>query len=85
MEKVNFKKVLSIVKFHATVMARGFARTLYGAAVAGLILIAGYGFVVIQSETGYAAVCDFVAAIATAVVALSNMYFIGQKKRGGKR
>lgn len=85
MEKVNFDKVLSNVKFHACVVARGFVRTLYGAAVAGLILTAVYGFVAIKSETGYAAVCDFVAAAATLVVALGNMYVLGTKKRGVKK
>ena len=85
MEKVNFDKFLKNAKVHASVMARGLGRTLYGTAVAGLILIAVYGFVVIQTEEGYAAVFDFIASIATLIIALGNMYLLGSKKRGGKK
>lgn len=85
MNKIDFKKVLGTVKFHASVMARGFARTLYGTLVTVLLFAAGYIFVVIKSEAGYSAVCDFIAALAAVVVALTNMYFMGGKKRGGKK
>ena len=85
MEKVDFSKVLKDIKFHASVLARGFARTLYGALVAGLLAVAVYGFILIKSETGYLAVCDFIASTATLAVAMSNMYVMGKKKRGGKK
>jgi predicted lipid-binding transport protein (Tim44 family) len=77
--------LLEQMKLHFGIMARGLARTLYGTLIAGLIGTAIYGFVLINSESGYAAVFDFVAAIAVLVVALCNMYFLGNKRKGGKK
>ena len=85
MSNVNFGKVLKQVKFHAGIVVRGLARTLYGTVVAGLIAVAIYGFILIKSEGGYAAVFDFIAACATLVVALANAYVLGSKKRGAKK
>jgi hypothetical protein len=85
MRNVNFKRVLKQVKFHADIMLRGLARTLYGALIAGLIAFAVYGFVLIKSEGGYAAVFDFIAACATLMVALANAYVLGNKRRGAKK
>lgn len=84
MEAVQIKKAWKAVKFHAKIAWRGFCRTLYGAAVAGLIAMAFYGFVALTSETGWTAVCDFIASCATLVVALLNMYLIGERKKGAK-
>lgn len=84
MEKVEFVKVWNGFKFHAAVMLRGFARAIYGALVAGLFLFAVYGFIATESEAGYVAVCDFIVATATLVLALGNVYLMGAK-RGGKR
>lgn len=85
MKKVDMKKVLKQVKFHASVVVRGLGRTLYGALIAGLIAFAVYGFVLIKSEGGYAAVFDFIASCATLIVALANAYVLGCKKRGSKK
>ena len=82
MEAVRIKMALANINFHLQIMWRGFCRTLYGAAVAWLIAIAIYGFVSVTTETGWTAVCDFVASCATLVVALSNMYFMGGRKKG---
>lgn len=84
MEAVQIKKALKTFEFHARIAWRGFYRTLYGAAVAGLIALAIYGFVSVTSETGWTAVCDFIASCATLVVALLNMYLMGCKKKGAK-
>ena len=84
MEKVQIKKAWEAVKFHAKIAWRGFYRTLYGAAVAGLIAMAIYGFVSVTTEAGWTAVCDFIASCATLVVALSNMYLLGGRKKGAK-
>ena len=81
----KFSKVLKQVGFHADILLRGLARTLYGAFVAGMIAFAIYGFVLIKSEGGYAAVFDFIAACATLLVALGNAYLLGGKKRGAKK
>lgn len=84
MEKAEIKRVFAKVKFHAKIAWRGFCRTLYGAAVAGLIALAIYGFVSVTTETGWTAVCDFIASCATLVVALSSMYLMGGRKKGSK-
>ena len=84
MEAVQIKKAWKTVKFHAKVAWIGFCRTLYGAMIAALTAMAVYGFVALTSETGWVAVWDFVASCATLMVALSNMYFIGTNKKGGK-
>lgn len=84
METVQIKKAWKTFKFHAKVAWRGFYRTLYGAAVAGLIAFAVYGFISVTIETGWTAVCDFIASCATLVVALSNMYLMGGRKKGAK-
>lgn len=84
MEAVKIKKFLAAVRFHTRIAWRGFCRTLYGAAVAGLIALAVYGFVSVTTETGWTAVCDFIASCATLFVALLNMYVMGCKKKGAK-
>ena len=84
MEAVQIKKAWKAVKLHAKIAWRGFYRTVYGALVAGLVAMAIYGFASVTTETGWAAVCDFVASCATLVVALSNMYLMGGRKKGAK-
>lgn len=84
MEATNIKKAWKAIKFHSKIAWRGFCRTMYGAAVAGLIALAAYGFVSVTTETGWTAVCDFIASCATLVVALLNMYVMGCKKKGAK-
>ena len=84
MEATQIKKTWKSVKFHSKVAWRGLCRTVYGAAVAGLIAMAIYGFVSVTTETGWTAVCDFIASCATLVVALLNMYVMGCKKKGAK-
>lgn len=81
----NFEKFLKQAKFHFGIVVRGLARTLYGTLIAGLIGTAVYGFILINSENGYAAVFDFIAAIAVLVIAVCNMYFLGSKRKGGKK
>lgn len=84
MEAVQIKKAWKTFKFHAKIAWRGFYRTLYGAAVAGLLAMAVYGFVSVTTETGWTAVCDFIASCATLIVALANMYWMGCNKKGAK-
>ena len=84
MEKAQINGAWKVFKFHTKIAWRGFCRTLYGAAVAGLIAMAIYGFVSVATETGWAAVCDFIASCATLVVALLNIYVMGSKKKGEK-
>ena len=83
--KIKFQNAMITAGFHATNLLRGLVRTIYGALIAGLFGIAFYGFVSIASEDGYIAVCDFIASVATLVVAVCNMYCIGMKKGRGKK
>ena len=84
MEAVQIKKAWKVAKFHTKIAWRGFYRTVYGAAVAGLIALAVYGFVSLTTETGWTAVCDFVASCAKLIVAMCNGYRIGCNKKGAK-
>ena len=82
MEAIQIKKAWKAFKFHTKIAWRGFYRTLYGAAVAGLIALAVYGFASVTTETGWTAVCDFIASCATLIVALANMFLMGGRKKG---
>lgn len=82
---MKFKNILEQAKFHGSIVLKGFVRTVYGALISGLLAIAVYGFISINGEAGYMAVGDFVASCATLVVAMCNVYFLGMKKRGGKK
>ncbi len=82
---MKFKKFMKQFLFHLRVVARGLARTIYGAFIAGLIAFAIYGFTVIKAEDGYAAVFDFVASCAVLIIALVNAYALGIKRKGGKK
>jgi hypothetical protein len=77
--------LLEQAKFHLGIVLRGLARTLHGAFITSLIAFAVYGFVLIGKEEGYAAVFDFVASLAVLVVALCNVYLLGNKRKGGKK
>ena len=76
--KTKFQNAMITAGFHASILLRGLGRTLYGALIAGMFGIAFYGFV--ANEDGYIAVFDFIASVATLVVAVCNMYCIGLKK-----
>lgn len=84
MGKLEAKKVLRIAKDGAKNLVRGLVRTVCGAAVAGLVSLAVYGFATLSSESGWTAVFNFIASCATLCVALSNMYLLGTRKRGRK-
>ena len=78
---MSFKEVMEVTGFHSLVLLRGFIKTLYGAATAGLIAFAVYGLAAIPTEGGYAAVCDFVTALASLIVAVLCMYTFGCRKQ----
>lgn len=81
----EIRKAMAHIKFHGSIVLRGFARTVYGALTAGLLGCAVYGFICTKGEAGYVAVIDFVASCATLVVALCNLYVMGMKKRGARK
>ena len=68
------------VKFHVRIFLRGFCRAIYGAVIACMILLSVHGFVSVGGETGWIAVCDFIAACSAMVAALANMYLFGISK-----
>ena len=82
---MSFKEVMQMIGFHCAILLMGFVKVLYGAAIAGLIGLAVYGFAAIPYEDGYVAVCDFIAAITTLTVALTSMYAFGRKRKKGGR
>lgn len=82
---MKFNNVFKMAKHHTNILLRGIARTIYGAFITGLFGVAIFGFVLIKGEAGYAAVFDFIAAIATLIVALANAYALGCKRKGGKK
>lgn len=84
MDKIKFQNAMESIRFHGSIILRGFARTLMGALIAGLIAVAIYGFICIASEDGYIAVFDFIASVATLLVAVCNMYCLGKKGRAKK-
>ena len=80
MKKIDFLEVTAGVRFHGGIILRGLMRVLSGTLIAGLFVLAYYGFVSIKSEAGYIAVFDFVASCATLVVAVCNVYLLGIKR-----
>ena len=85
MNESKFKTTMKLIGFHIRNLLRGLGRTLYGTFIAGLLGFAVYGFVIIGSEDGYAAVFDFIASCAILLFALGNAYLLGCNKRGKKR
>ena len=85
MEAVKIKMAFENIKIHARILFRGLLRTVYGSVVAILLATSIYRFVSVSVEIGWAAVFDFIAACATMVVALENMYFMGGRKKGGTK
>lgn len=83
----KFKIAAKRIGFHVLVILKGLAKVLYGALMTGITALAVYGFVAVPTEGGYAAVLDFVGAMACLTVALGGMYLIGGKKKnnGGKK
>ena len=65
------------VKPHMRIFCRGFCRAIYGSAIACMILLSVHSFVSVGGETGWIAVCDFIAACSAMVAALANMYLFG--------
>lgn len=84
--KGNSKNASGCIRYHGKILFQGAVRMVHGTAIAGLMALAIYGFVMIPSEGGYIAVCDFIGSIATIAVALNCMYSLGSnKKKGAKK
>lgn len=78
--------MMNAIAFHARVLGKGFVRMLIGAMTAGFIGLAGYGFMAIPSEGGYAAVVDFLFSVIFLVIAFVGIYVMGgNPKKGGRK
>lgn len=84
MNKKDINKVTRCAYRHGKILLRGLIRTLYGALTAGLAGVAVTTFAAIPMEGGYIAVCDFIAAVATMMVALCCIYDSGRLSRRKK-
>lgn len=82
---MDVRNAVREIAYHVKVLVRGFGRVVYGTAVAGLFGLAVYGFTAIPAEGGYVAVCDFIAAMATLVIALNGMYACGARRKKNGR
>ena len=81
MTKSDVKKMLITIGHHTRILFSGFKRMLYGTLIIIMFAVAAYGFFTISNEEGYAAVFDFIASIATLIVAVANMYVLGSTKK----
>lgn len=80
-QELRFRKAVSRLAYHGKILLRGVAKTLYGTMVAGLVGLSVYGFVMIPTEGGYTAVCEFVVASLTLGMAIGAMYAFGGRCR----
>ena len=81
MLSINVKKWLGIISRHTRILLTGFTRVVYGTLTAGLLVISVYGFLSIPSTEGYAAVSEFVASVATLIVAITCTYALGINRK----
>ena len=84
--KISFKRMSRTIGYHFRILAKGFIKVLWGTTTAVLIAVAVYGYMMVPTEGGYAAVCDFLVATLTMIVALACMYLMGgNRKKGAKK
>lgn len=81
MDKVAVRKAWNTFKFHVRIVWKGFYRTLCGTSIAALLAVSVYGFMVVSTENGWAAVTDFILSVG--VLAMSSVFIYGMGK-GGK-
>lgn len=72
------------VRYHSVVMMRGMAKMLYGTVASGFLGLAVYGFLAVSRESGWTAVCDFIAASLIMIMALTGVYVFGCRGKRGK-
>lgn len=77
----SMKEVGKCLGYHGRILLNGMIKVLYGAAAAGLMGLAVFGFAMIPGEGGYTAVCNFIGSAATLVVAVNATYAIGCSRK----
>lgn len=83
---INFKKMSRQIGFHSKILVKGFIKMLCGGILTALIALGSYGLLMIPTEDGYVAVCDFLVSTCTLCVALGGMYLMGGTgKKGAKK
>ena len=87
MTKSDVKKAVTAIGLHTRILFSGIKRMVFGALTAGLFAVSLYGFYLIPREGGYAAVVDFIASLATLIVAVACTYTQGtfRKTKGERR
>ena len=81
--KNDFKKTVRLIGLHAGVLLKGFAKMIYGMVMGAMIAAGIYGFVMIPYESGYIAVCEFLAATCVMCIALGGVYLMGGSTKKG--
>lgn len=77
MDKARIDKTYQKISFHLRIMLHGFFRAVCGAAVACMIAIAIYGFVLVSDKSGWAAVLTFISSMSMLTAAALYIYVIG--------
>lgn len=67
--------------YHGMILAKGLWRMVRGALTAALAGITVYTFLAVSGEGGYAAVCDFAAAVLLLVGVLYFVYSFGKERK----
>lgn len=84
--KTSFKKMSRTVGNHFHILTKGCIKMLWGTTTAVMIATAVYGYTVVPTEGGYAAVRDFLLSTLFLIIALGCMYLMGgNSKKGAKK
>ena len=84
----DFKSAAKVFGYHCKIALKGLARMVFGTGTTGILALAIYGFITVSEESGWSAVCDFVAASALLFMGLICMYVqggSGRKNNGGNK
>lgn len=86
MDSKIIKRIVCNASAYAAILAKGFARMLFGTLTAGLFALAAYGFAMITRESGWTVVGEFVVSVSTVIIAVMCMFTMGGGvKKGAKR
>ena len=74
-----------MIGYHVRILAKGFIKMLWGTMTAVTIAFAVYGFTIVPTEGGYAAVSDFLVSKVALIIALGCMYLMGGNGNKGAK
>lgn len=77
----KMEKIARCACYHGMILAKGLWRTLRGTLTAAAMGLTGYAFMAVSCEGGYAAVCDFAAAVLLLVGVLYFVYSFGKERK----